>query len=489
MNQRLFIREKFFHLHLCGERLGVFLLASLIILGIMSLAQASELKKETVILTLDKALQIAMEKNKDIRKAKEYRNQVEGRYVTERAAALPQFVIQAGISRDRDESQAAAFSSVSIPGLSLNIPVERETRSATVGFSQLLYSFGQVEAAIRAAKVGIKTADDQLLLSQQGALKEVSSAFYDVLLSRELYDLARENLEQKTRHLNEATQKYKAGTATDYDILAAEVAVANARPEVIRTENLIRTSREKLRFLLGLENQEVDAQGTLLTSLNPYPVFEDSLALAWKNRPELANYKHQIGIAEELVTIAKAGNMPLLNLKAGYGWQSVDYSPGQASGTVWTAGLFVTFPFFDGLRTQGKVAQAKSDLSTLKIEEAKLVDAIVLQTREAVNFVREGGEIVKGLSGTVDQAQRLLAMAEKGFHFGVKTRLEVDDAQLNLTLAQGNLAKARRDYLVAQTQLEWVMGTIKAPGLAPQTSKDRIVEAEKKVVQNTPTKP
>ncbi|MGC1403670.1 MAG: TolC family protein [Thermodesulfobacteriota bacterium] len=324
MNQRLFIREKFFHLHLCGERLGVFLLASLIILGIMSLAQASELKKEAVILTLDKALQIAMEKNKDIRKAKEYRNQVEGRYVTERAAALPQFVIQAGISRDRDESQAAAFSSVSIPGLSLNIPVERETRSATVGFSQLLYSFGQVEAAIRAAKVGIKTADDQLLLSQQGALKEVSSAFYDVLLSRELYDLARENLEQKTRHLNEATQKYKAGTATDYDILAAEVAVANARPEVIRAENLIRTSREKLRFLVGLENQEVEAQGTLLTTLNPYPTFEDSLALAWKNRPELANYKHQIGIAEELVTIAKAGNMPNLNLKAGYGWQSVD---------------------------------------------------------------------------------------------------------------------------------------------------------------------
>ncbi len=118
-----------------------------------------------------------------------------------------------------------------------------------------------------------------------------------------------------------------------------------------------------------------------------------------------------------------------------------------------------------------------------------MVDAIVLQTREAVNFVREAGEIVKGLSGTVSQAQQLLSMAEKGFHFGVKTRLEVDDAQLNLTLAQGNLAKARRDYLVAQTQLEWVMGTIKAPGLSPQTSKNQIIEAEKKVVQNTPTEP
>ncbi len=109
------------------------------------------------------------------------------------------------------------------------------------------------------------------------------------------------------------------------------------------------------------------------------------------------------------------------------------------------------------------MAQAKSDLATLKIEEAKLIDSIVLQTREAVNSVWESGEIVKGLTGTVSQAQRLLAMAEKGYEFGVKTRLDVDDAQLNLQLAQSNLAKARRDHLTAQTNLQWAMGIIQAP--------------------------
>ncbi len=137
----------------------------------------------------------------------------------------------------------------------------------------------------------------------------------------------------------------------------------------------------------------------------------------------------------------------------------------KAEGITWTIGLYVTFPFFDGLRTQGKVAQAKSELATLKIDEAKLIDSIVLQTREAVNSVWESGEIVKGLSGTVSQAQRLLAMAEKGYEFGVKTRLDVDDAQLNLSLAQSNLAKARRDYLAAQTNLQWAMGTIQAPAI------------------------
>jgi len=54
--------------------------------------------------------------------------------------------------------------------------------------------------------------------------------------------------------------------------------------------------------------------------------------------------------------------------------------------------------------------------------------------------------------------QRLLQMAEKGFEYGVKTRLEVDDAQTNLLRAQSNLARANRDYLAASVNLRWAMG-------------------------------
>ena len=57
-----------------------------------------------------------------------------------------------------------------------------------------------------------------------------------------------------------------------------------------------------------------------------------------------------------------------------------------------------------------------------------------------------------------EQARRLLEMAEKGFEYGVKTRIEVDDASLNVRQAEGNLAQARRDYLVARVNLAWVRG-------------------------------
>jgi len=67
---------------------------------------------------------------------------------------------------------------------------------------------------------------------------------------------------------------------------------------------------------------------------------------------------------------------------------------------------------------------------------------------------------VKALSSTVGQAERLLYMAEKGYEYGVKTKLDVDDAGLNLVQAKGNLARAKRDYLVASVNLERAKGAL-----------------------------
>ena len=64
------------------------------------------------------------------------------------------------------------------------------------------------------------------------------------------------------------------------------------------------------------------------------------------------------------------------------------------------------------------------------------------------------------LTGTVDQAERLLRMAEQGYELGVKTKLEVEDAQLNLLAARANFAQARRDFHVARVNLDWVAGTL-----------------------------
>jgi outer membrane protein TolC len=424
-----------------------------VVCGIISLPQGWAQDKGIKVLAREEALRIALEKNKDIQKAQEYRNSVMGRYVEERSAALPQLQLSGGYGRDRDDATKEVFRGL--------FPAEKETWGAEVSVSQVLYAFGRVGAAIRAAKIGLATAEDQLKIFQQAAWRDVSSAFDDVLLAKEIYALAVQNYDQKVRIQDETRRKHAAGVATDYDVLAADVAVENARPEVIRRENQIRVTREKLRFLLGLEGEEVDARGTFEETISPYPAYEKGVEMAWKKRPDLSDLQKRIGIAVELVNIYDAGDKPRVDLKGSYGYRDINYfDVSKGDGQVWSAGVFLTFPFFDGMRSRGKTTQAKSDLSSLKIDEAKLKDSIALQVRDAVNACREAEEIVKAISGTVRQAEKLLYMAERGYEYGVKTKLEVDDAQLSVIQAKGNLARARRDYSVARVTLDWVLGTV-----------------------------
>ena len=401
------------------------------------------------VLTLDDVVRITLENNRDIRKALELRNTLEGKYVEERAAALPQFVGTARGSRSWDTTQEA-----------FAIPPGNTTVGAQLGVTQPLYTGGQVTAAIRAARVGLATAEDRRKISRQAALKEATTTFHDILLARELNAIALENRDQKTRFLDEAQKKNAAGTATEYDVLVAKVGLENARPVIVRTENQLLSLRERLRFLMGRGGRPVDVRGDLAAEISPYPEYGKALASAVEIRPELSDIRHRIGITEELVTIAQAGTMPRLDVQADLGWRDSSLGGFDASGKVWSAGLFASWPLFDGLRTRGRVAQARSEQNTLRIEEAQLLDGIALQVRDATNAVRDAGEVVRAITGTVGQAERLLALAEKGYEYGVKTKLEVDDANLNLNQARVNLAQARRDYLVANLNLRYAMGTL-----------------------------
>ena len=328
------------------------------------------------------------------------------------------------------------------------------------GFSvnQVVFTWGQVGAAIRAAKLGFGVADQQLRRFQQAVEKDVTTAFYDVLAARELATIARQDLEQRQRHLDETIKRQSAGTATDYDVLAARVAVENGRPAVIRAENGVRLAREQLRFLLA-EPGEVDAAGALAATIEPLPPYEQVLASALENRPEVAELSGTKGIYGELVTIAKAANKPRVDVSASWSQRRLGLKTIAARGTTWNAGLVATIPLFDGWRTKGAVAQAQSDLVRLNFDELKLRDGIRLEVRNALNAVREASEIVAALGGTVAQAEKLLFLAEKGFELGVKTRLEVQDAELNLSSARANLARAQRDYNVAR-QPRVVAGTL-----------------------------
>ncbi len=407
------------------------------------------------VLTLEGALAIAEEHNRDVQKAREYQNWIRGRYVEERAQALPRVEIGGALRRDYDET-FYEFSG----GL---FPKDQDTTSYSVSVTQTLFHWGKIAAAIRGANIGVDAGREQLRFYRQAARRAVTEAFYDVILAEEILAIARENLEQRQRHLEEARKKLDLGTATDYDVLAAKVAEENARPGLIRAENAIRTAKKRLLLLLGREEGEIEVAGTPDPGEAELPDYERAKTAALARRPEITQQRLLVSGLEQILTIERAGLRPRMDVSGTYGRSSLAAGDLEVRPVAWSAALTVSFPIFDGFRTQGRVQQARSDVDTARIELSKLEESVTLQVRVALDAAREAEEILSALRGTVRQAERLREMAEEGFEYGVKTRLDVDDAQVNLVQARANLARARRDHRVAVNDLRWVQGVLGEP--------------------------
>ncbi|HEX7615129.1 MAG TPA: efflux RND transporter permease subunit [Thermoanaerobaculia bacterium] len=408
---------------------------------------------ETVrVLTIADAVRIATDKNRDVEKARSYQDWVRGKYVEERAAAIPNVSAEASWGRSWDGTFAALTGGL--------FPSGQTTQNAGLTLSQTLFAWGKVGAAVRAAKQGIAAAEDQLDHYRQAAVRDVTEAFYDVLLARRLEEIAKETLMQREKQLGEAEKRFALGTATDYDVLAARVALDNQKPEVIRTANLVPIALDRLRLVLAEETAALDVSGTLDSGPEAIPSFDEAVRTALDRRPDVRGLEHGVGVYREFVKIRNADDKPRLDLRANAGWTWLEAGPISVDGKKWGAAVSMSFPFFDGLATRGRVVQARSDLTRAELDLAKARDGLNVEVRTVLDQVKVAGEIVAALSGNVGQARRFLEMSEKGQEFGVKTRLEVDDALLSARQAEGNLARAKRDYLVALANLKYVQGTL-----------------------------
>lgn len=411
------------------------------------------------VVTLEEALGTALEKNKDVQKAAEYQRWLQAKYVEARAAAFPHFTLSAGLLRQYDDTQKEFLRDVPEEFRGI-FSFRQDVTTWQLGMTQALFTWGQVGAAIRGAKVGLAMGEDGLRRYRQAVRRDVTAAWVDVLLAKEMAAIAARNVELKQQHLDEARRRHEAGVATDYDVLAAEVALANARPAAISAANAVRTARQNLGFLLGEEGVEIDATGPIPAPEGDAPAYEAVLASALAHRPELVELGHRRDAQKELVKIYGAGDRPRLDVQASYGGRDLDTGTATTGGKTWSAGVYLTYRLFDGLATRGQVAAARSELATYELEHEKLRQAIAVEARLATDAAAEAAEIVAALSGTVAEAEKLLFMAEKGYELGVKTHLDVEDAQLNLMSARGRLARARRDLAVARVNVEWVAGTL-----------------------------
>jgi outer membrane protein TolC len=250
-----------------------------------------------------------------------------------------------------------------------------------------------------------------------------------------------------------------------FDVLRAEVQVANAKPRVSRARNSWRIAKNNLATLLGYdlptniwENIPLQLSGRL--AREPFDAdLPQALAQAIENRPELAIVRHSRELAREEIVQAKSGYKPSIQLFGGYEGRDVSFKDDLGiTMDGWVAGAQANWNLFDGLNTQGKVREARAREEQADVDEADTARRIELEVRTAYSSFVEAREVLEATEKVVEQAEEAVRLATSRYGAGTGTQLDVLAAETSLTEARTIQNEALRDYAVALAQLERAIG-------------------------------
>ena len=411
-------------------------------------------------LDLPGAIQFAIENNFDIRQARERIRQQEGLLVEIRARSIP----NAGVSY--------YYTKFDDQRLEPSQRVTDQDWAVELTVTQTLFAGGSIYSSIGAQKLRREAALLELRAVINNVLFGVRSKFYSVLLAKKKISVAEQSLALLEEQLKTVRDRYEAGTLSKFDLLRAEVSVANGKPPLIRARNQFRISIEELRQILGFMSVTpgtVTKLPEFLGELSYEPTqieLAGALESARANRPELQQLAKLEQAAEKNVTAAKGNYWPSLGVGAGYRIKkSAADNEIDHTREGWSAIAQGNWAIFDGRATAGKVAQARSALAQMKLTTGSQQLAIDVEVRRAHSALQEAAELVTASKAVVEQAAESVRLSKARFAAGTATQLDVLQAQVAFTDASTNEVEALYNHTIALASLRKAMGV--ADGAAP----------------------
>lgn len=409
-------------------------------------------------LSLADALNIALQQNGTILKARSDLEGNAGVVAQTKAIVFPKATITGQYQRVQD-------SSIDTPAGSTFVFGTDQSWNTQIQLVQSLYEGGRMASSLRSAKLTQQQALLQYQTIVADTLLAVRVAYCDILLSAQQITVREASVKLLQQELEDQKRRYDAGTVPRFNVLRAEVAVANARPLLSRARNAYRIAKNNLVNLLGYNLsravlEDVPLQLTDSLNTSPYPIeLPAAIQQALANRTELAALRKAEALRREDITMARAGYLPSLQAFGGYGVRSSSFEADlTAEKHGWFVGAQIGWNLFDGWLTQGKVTAAKAahEKSVTELDDSGR--RIELEVRTAYSDFIEAREVLASQQKVQEEAEESLRLAKARADAGTATQLDVLDAETSLTEARTTQSLAEHDYAVAVARLERAVG-------------------------------
>ena len=330
---------------------------------------------------------------------------------------------------------------------------------------------------VQQAEEQVKIVAKQLDLAGQDLILRTAKAYFDVLQAQDNVGLTRAQKAAITEELAAAKRNFEVGTATIIDTQEAQARYDLAIAQEIAEENTLNISLRALERIIGKPPAALDVlvnkveQAALIDpvirKLSEAHAMDDLAAQAEAGNLNVAIQRYNKSIADQQIELSRAGHYPTVNAIAGY-----QYNKNQSLGAtlidVSTALVGVEFnlPIYQGGLVNSRVRQAVANQEKARQDLNTALREAALNARQAYLNVTSTDAQVRALERTVASAKLQLESTRLGVQVGVRTTLDVLNAQQLVFSGEQRLAAARYQFILAGLSLKAAVGTLNAEELA-----------------------
>jgi outer membrane protein TolC len=333
-----------------------------------------------------------------------------------------------------------------------------DTFSHTLSFNYQVYTGGTRSANLRSAKEQIRVAELEVQRQLEQLLLDVSLDYYNAQQADAQVGIAQSAVNNAQVSLRDAQAREQAGLGTRFDVLQAQVQLANATQNYNQARNLQRVSRRQLVQRLNLADTVEITPAEPITPAGSWTLsLPDSILLALKNRVELDQQLSQRQIAIQSRRIALSVLRPQVGFFANV--NALDQISDQVTPRFgYSLGVQLRFDAFDGGAARAAAAEQSANIAQVEAQFSDLKSQIRLQVEEAYYSWQSNLQSLETSRLAVDQATEGLRLARLRFQAGVGTQADVTGAEADLTQARGNFLSTTLDYNRAIANLRRAVG-------------------------------
>ena len=410
-------------------------------------------QNDTLRLTLDQALEIALSESNTIKMAdmtvEKSGYAKKGSY----AALYPNVGINGSYQRTLQKQVMV----MDFNGMTQEIKVGRDNNISTSATASMPLVNAQLWESLKLSGMDVELAVEQARSSKISMISQVKQAFYAVLLAQKSYEVVSAVYDNAQKNYEKTEQRFNVGKASEVERLRAQVTMMNAEPNVSSAANAVLLATWQLKAVMGIDlgtNVKVvgDLNDYTHEMLTPF-VSEDVL----DNNSTLIQLGIQDRMLESTIRMQKKQYLPTLAASINY-----NYSAMGDNELRWfpssTAALSLSIPIFDGFQKHYSIKQSQVNRNMLALQREDTERNLRIAIRNFNDQMALCVENYQAANSTVEVAQKSYEISEKMYEVGKATLVELNDAQTALQQSQLTQAQAIYNFMVAKASLDEMLG-------------------------------